>query len=62
MAARLPAIDADPAAKAHWDAFSPSQRREYCEWMGEAKREATAATWIAQTIEWVAAGKKRPCC
>ena len=53
------ALDADPAAKAHWDAFSPSHRRDYCEWVGEAKREATAATRIAQTMEWVASGKKR---
>ena len=53
------ALDANPAAAAHWDAFAPSHRREYCEWVGEAKREATAATRVAQTLEWVASGKKR---
>ena len=53
------ALDANPAAKANWDAFSPSHRREYSEWVGEAKREATAATRVAQTIEWLADGKKR---
>jgi uncharacterized protein YdeI (YjbR/CyaY-like superfamily) len=38
------ALDANPAAKANWDSFAPSHRREYCEWVSEAKREATAAT------------------
>jgi uncharacterized protein YdeI (YjbR/CyaY-like superfamily) len=39
--------------------FSPSARREYIEWITEAKQPATRAKRLATTIEWVAAGKKR---
>jgi len=46
-------------ARATFEAFSPSQRREYIEWIGEAKREATRATRIATTLEWLAEGKPR---
>ena len=53
------ALDANPAALAAWTAFAPSHRREYAEWVAEAKREATAATRVAQTVEWVAGGRKR---
>jgi len=53
------ALDACPEALAAWTAFAPSHRREFCDWVAEAKREATAAARVAQTVEWVAAGKKR---
>ena len=46
-------------AEAHWDEYSPSARRDYLEWVLEAKQEATRAKRIATTVEWVAAGKKR---
>lgn len=46
-------------AEAHWDEFSPSARREYLEWVLDAKQDATRAKRIATTVEWVAAGKKR---
>lgn len=39
--------------------FSPSHRREYVEWITEAKREATRAKRVAQTVEWLAEGKPR---
>jgi uncharacterized protein YdeI (YjbR/CyaY-like superfamily) len=47
-----------PAAKM-FAAFSPSARREYIEWITEAKRPETRQKRIATTIEWLAAGKKR---
>jgi uncharacterized protein YdeI (YjbR/CyaY-like superfamily) len=53
------ALDANPVALAAWNAFAPSHRREYCDWVAEAKREATAATRVAQSVEWVTNGKKR---
>lgn len=53
------AIDADPAAKATFDAFPPSCQREYVEWVTEAKREETRAKRLAQTVEWLAEGKRR---
>ena len=53
------AIDAVPAAKATFDAFPPSCQREYVEWVTEAKRDETRAKRLAQTIEWLAEGKRR---
>ena len=46
-------------ARAHFESFSPSHRREYVEWIVEAKREETRAKRVAQTIEWLAEGKHR---
>lgn len=48
-----------PAAKATLDAFSPSCRREYLEWIAEAKRDETRAKRIATAVEWLSEGKKR---
>lgn len=53
------ALDAAPAARATFDGFAPSHRREYVEWIAEAKREETQAKRIAQAIEWLAEGRKR---
>lgn len=53
------ALDADPAARAAFDGFSPSHRREYMEWIAEAKRDETRDKRVAQAIEWLAQGKKR---
>jgi uncharacterized protein YdeI (YjbR/CyaY-like superfamily) len=46
------------AAKTFAD-FSPSARREYIEWITEAKRPETRQQRLATTLEWLAAGKKR---
>jgi uncharacterized protein YdeI (YjbR/CyaY-like superfamily) len=46
-------------AKAAFDAFAPSQRREYIEWLIEAKREETRARRLATALEWIAEGKPR---
>lgn len=48
-----------PKAQAAFDAISPGCRREYLEWIGEAKQDATRQKRIATTIEWVSEGKKR---
>ena len=53
------AIEAAPAAKATFEAFPPSQQREYVEWVTEAKRDETRAKRLAQSIEWLAEGKRR---
>lgn len=53
------AIDASAAAKATWDAFPPSCRREYVEWVTEAKREETRTRRLNQTIGMLEEGKKR---
>lgn len=48
-----------PAARAHFDGFPPGARREYLEWIVEAKRPETRAKRVAQAAEWLAEGKKR---
>lgn len=53
------ALEAAPAARAVFDGFAPSHRREYLEWIAEAKREATQTKRIAQAVEWLAEGRKR---
>jgi hypothetical protein len=46
-------------ARAIFEAFPPSHRREYSEWVGEAKREETRSARAAQAIAWIAEGKSR---
>ena len=53
------ALKKTPAAKKAFAAFSPSHRREYVEWITEAKQEATRQKRLAQAIEWIAEGKSR---
>lgn len=53
------AIEADPVAAAIWSAFPPGKIRDYAEWIGEAKSDATRNRRIAQAIEWIAQGKGR---
>lgn len=53
------ALDAAPAAAATFEAFPPSCRREYVEWVVEAKRPETRAKRISQAVEWMAQGKRR---
>ena len=44
-------------ASATFAAFAPSHRREYIEWIAQAKTDATRDRRIATAIEWLAAGK-----
>jgi uncharacterized protein YdeI (YjbR/CyaY-like superfamily) len=53
------ALAKDRKASATFERFSPSHRREYIEWIDEAKREETKAKRVAQAIEWLAEGKSR---
>jgi uncharacterized protein YdeI (YjbR/CyaY-like superfamily) len=46
-------------ATAAFAAFSPSCKREYVEWIAEAKRPETRDKRIATAIEWIAEGKQR---
>lgn len=55
----LDALARDDIASAHWAAFPPSCRREYCEWIGSAKREETRAKRLDVTIAQVREGKKQ---
>jgi uncharacterized protein YdeI (YjbR/CyaY-like superfamily) len=53
------AIDGSAAAKATWEAFPPSCKREYVEWVTEAKRDETRTKRLNQTIEQLNEGKRR---
>jgi hypothetical protein len=46
-------------ASAHFDSFPPSCRREYVDWIVDAKRPETRAKRIVQAIEWMSEGKRR---
>jgi Bacteriocin-protection, YdeI or OmpD-Associated/Domain of unknown function (DU1801) len=53
------ALKKNATARKTFDAFPPSHRREYLDWITEAKQEATRAKRIAQAIEWLSEGKPR---
>ena len=53
------ALQANAAARATFEAFPPSQQREYIEWIVEAKQAATRERRLAQAIAWMAEGKRR---
>lgn len=53
------ALRKNKKALATFEAFSPSHRREYLEWVTEAKTEATRKRRLAQTVQWLAQGKPR---
>jgi uncharacterized protein YdeI (YjbR/CyaY-like superfamily) len=58
-AAVLAAIRAERRALATWTGFPPSHRREYVEWISEAKTEATRERRIRQMIALLIEGKHR---
>lgn len=53
------ALAANPAAGAAFDAFPPSHRREYVDWITEAKTQATRTRRLETAVAWMAEGKSR---
>jgi uncharacterized protein YdeI (YjbR/CyaY-like superfamily) len=53
------ALKANKKASTVFAAFSPSCKREYIEWIADAKRTETRDKRIATAIEWIAEGKQR---
>lgn len=53
------ALSGAPAAQAAFDAFPPGCRREYIEWIVEAKRAETRSRRVAEAVAWIAEGKRR---
>jgi len=53
------ALEGNAQARSFFATLAPGQRREYCDWIAEAKHEATRNRRLAQAIEWLAAGKTR---
>lgn len=55
----LAALKKNKSAAKVFEAFSPSCKREYLEWIVEAKRPETRDRRIAQAVEWISEGKQR---
>lgn len=55
----IKALGKNKKAGAAFNNFSPSHKREYIEWIVEAKTEATRDKRLATTIEWLTEGKSR---
>ena len=53
------ALSKQKTALANFEAFSPSQQREYVDWIAEAKGEDTRERRILQAVEWLAENKPR---
>jgi uncharacterized protein YdeI (YjbR/CyaY-like superfamily) len=53
------ALKQNKKASETYTRFSPSHKREYVEWITEAKREETRTKRLATTIAWLAEGKPR---
>ena len=51
------ALAKNKKALAAFEAFPPSHKREYIEWITEAKREETRARRLATAVEWMSEGK-----
>ena len=55
----LAALKKNKKSLAVFENFSPSCKREYIEWITEAKREETRVSRIKTAIGWIARGKSR---
>ena len=53
------ALKKNAKARAFFDQLSPSARREYVDWLTDAKQPATRDRRLATTIEWLSEGKQR---
>jgi len=53
------ALRAAKGARAAFDGFAPGKRREYVEWLDEAKTEETRKRRLATAVAWIAEGKSR---
>jgi uncharacterized protein YdeI (YjbR/CyaY-like superfamily) len=52
-------LQQDPKAAAVFENFAPGKRREYIEWITEAKTAATRTRRLDSALEWIAQGKSR---
>jgi uncharacterized protein YdeI (YjbR/CyaY-like superfamily) len=53
------ALSRNKKAKATFEGFTPSHRREYVEWISDAKGEETRKRRLDTAIEWMSEGKPR---
>ena len=55
----LAAIKKNKKAQVAYDAFSPSCKREYIEWITDARTDATRDRRLETAVQWMAEGKIR---
>ncbi|MCX6275166.1 MAG: YdeI/OmpD-associated family protein [Bacteroidetes bacterium] len=53
------ALAKNKKAKATFENFPPSHKREYALWISEAKTEVTKNKRVETTMEWLTEGKSR---
>jgi uncharacterized protein YdeI (YjbR/CyaY-like superfamily) len=53
------ALKKNKAAAKVFSNFSPACKREYVDWIADAKRPETKEKRVAQAVEWIAEGKQR---
>jgi len=53
------ALSKNKTAKTAFEKFSYSHKKEYVQWIEEAKTEVTRNKRLATTVEWLSEGKKR---
>ena len=53
----LAALRNNARARAAYEELSPSHKREYIEWITEAKRDETRKQRVATAVEWMAEGR-----
>ncbi|MEO7086611.1 MAG: YdeI/OmpD-associated family protein [Gemmatimonadaceae bacterium] len=53
------ALKKNAKAKKAFEAFPPGHKREYLEWIADAKRDETRDKRIAQALDWISSGKPR---
>ncbi|HEY6066297.1 MAG TPA: YdeI/OmpD-associated family protein [Thermoanaerobaculia bacterium] len=53
------ALKKNAKARATYEGFTPSHKREYLQWITEAKAEETRQKRLGNAIEWMAEGKPR---
>ncbi|MGW6781024.1 YdeI/OmpD-associated family protein [Brucella pseudogrignonensis] len=53
------ALANDQIAALQFNAFPPGARRDYCDWISDAKRPETRSRRITQALIWLKDGKKR---
>ena len=54
------ALDAEPRLRAFFDGLSFTHRREYAEWVTDAKREETRRRRVARAVEMLRDGIRTP--
>jgi uncharacterized protein YdeI (YjbR/CyaY-like superfamily) len=55
----IAAINKNKKAKETFEDFSPSHKREYAEWISDAKTDETRNKRLADAVQWLSEGKPR---